>query len=44
MLGSTKEEQAWALPNKCKEEYVKREDAAPRKIVIERGAGWGGRR
>jgi formylglycine-generating enzyme required for sulfatase activity len=42
LLGSTKEEQAWALANKCKEEYVKCEGDAPRKAMIKQGF-WMGR-
>ncbi|MCX6909850.1 MAG: SUMF1/EgtB/PvdO family nonheme iron enzyme, partial [Verrucomicrobia bacterium] len=42
LLGSTKEEQAWALANKVKEEEVKREGEAPRKATIKPGF-WMGR-
>jgi len=42
MLGSTKEEQAWALANGMKEEYVKREGIAPLKAMMMQGF-WMGR-
>ncbi|MCX6906661.1 MAG: bifunctional serine/threonine-protein kinase/formylglycine-generating enzyme family protein, partial [Verrucomicrobia bacterium] len=42
MMGSTKEEQAWALANGAKEEEVKREGEAPRKAAIKQGL-WMGR-
>jgi formylglycine-generating enzyme required for sulfatase activity len=42
MLGSTKEEQAWAVANGAKEEDVKREGEAPRKTRIKQGF-WLGR-
>jgi formylglycine-generating enzyme required for sulfatase activity/tRNA A-37 threonylcarbamoyl transferase component Bud32 len=42
MLGSTKEEQAWALANRAREAYVKPEGAAPRKTTIKQGF-WLGR-
>jgi formylglycine-generating enzyme required for sulfatase activity len=42
MLGSTKEEQEWAVANGAKEEYVKREGEAPRKAAIKQGF-WMGR-
>jgi formylglycine-generating enzyme required for sulfatase activity len=42
MLGSTKEEQAWAVANGLKEEYAKREGEAPRKAAIKQGF-WMGR-
>jgi formylglycine-generating enzyme required for sulfatase activity len=42
MLGSTKEEQAWAVANGRKEEEVKREGDAPRKAAIKEGF-WLGR-
>ena len=42
MLGSTKEEQAWALANGRPEEEVKREGEAPRKATIRQGF-WMGR-
>jgi formylglycine-generating enzyme required for sulfatase activity len=37
MLGSTKEEQAWAVAEGLKEELAKREGKAPRKAVIKQG-------
>ncbi len=42
MLGSTKEEQAWAVANGVKEEEAKREGEAPRKATIKQGF-WMGR-
>lgn len=44
MMGSTKEEQAWAMAvtSELKEEYVKREGEAPRKATIKQGF-WMGR-
>ncbi|MCX6900055.1 MAG: SUMF1/EgtB/PvdO family nonheme iron enzyme [Verrucomicrobia bacterium] len=42
MLGSTKEEQAWAVANGAMENYVKHEGEAPRKAVIKHGF-WMGR-
>ena len=44
MMGSTKEEQAWAMAvtSDLKEEYVKREGEAPRKATIKQGF-WLGR-
>ncbi|MFA6564686.1 MAG: SUMF1/EgtB/PvdO family nonheme iron enzyme [Verrucomicrobiia bacterium] len=42
MLGSTKEEQAWAVANRMKDEDVKREGEAPRKATIKQGF-WMGR-
>jgi formylglycine-generating enzyme required for sulfatase activity len=42
MLGSTKEEQAWAVANGATEEQVKREGEAPRKARIKEGF-WMGR-
>ncbi|MCX6907361.1 MAG: SUMF1/EgtB/PvdO family nonheme iron enzyme, partial [Verrucomicrobia bacterium] len=37
MLGSTKEEQAWALANGCDARWVKFEGEAPRKTAIKQG-------
>jgi formylglycine-generating enzyme required for sulfatase activity len=37
LLGSTPEEQAWAVANKMKEDYVKREGDQPRKAAIKQG-------
>jgi serine/threonine-protein kinase len=42
LLGSTKEEQAWAVANGVREEDVKREGEAPRKATIKQGF-WMGR-
>ncbi|MFA5190642.1 MAG: SUMF1/EgtB/PvdO family nonheme iron enzyme [Verrucomicrobiia bacterium] len=42
MLGSTKEEQAWAVANGGKAEYIKREGETPRKAAIKQGF-WMGR-
>jgi len=42
MLGSTKEEQAWAVANGLKEEFAKREGDAPRKTAVRDGF-WLGR-
>ncbi|MCX6911402.1 MAG: bifunctional serine/threonine-protein kinase/formylglycine-generating enzyme family protein [Verrucomicrobia bacterium] len=42
MMGSTKEEQAWAMANKMSEENVKPEGEAPRKTTIKQGF-WMGR-
>jgi serine/threonine protein kinase/formylglycine-generating enzyme required for sulfatase activity len=42
MLGSTKEEQAWAVQNGAKETDLKREGEAPRKTAIKQGF-WMGR-
>jgi formylglycine-generating enzyme required for sulfatase activity len=42
MMGSTKEEQAWAVANGSHEEHVKREGDAPRKTRIKQGF-WMGR-
>ncbi|MCX6897244.1 MAG: SUMF1/EgtB/PvdO family nonheme iron enzyme [Verrucomicrobia bacterium] len=42
MMGSTKEEQAWAVANRLKEEEAKREGEAPRKTRIKEGF-WLGR-
>ncbi|MCX6897366.1 MAG: SUMF1/EgtB/PvdO family nonheme iron enzyme [Verrucomicrobia bacterium] len=42
MMGSAKEEQAWAVANGLKEEYAKREGEAPRKTTIKQGF-WLGR-
>jgi formylglycine-generating enzyme required for sulfatase activity len=42
MMGSTKEERAWAKANDCKDEFMEREDEQPRKTRI-RQAFWMGR-
>ena len=42
MLGSTKEEQAWANANNCPEKDTKHEGEAPRKVAIKQGF-WMGR-
>jgi formylglycine-generating enzyme required for sulfatase activity len=42
LMGSTKEEQAWAVANGLKEESAKREGEAPRKATIKQGF-WLGR-
>ncbi|MCX6906626.1 MAG: protein kinase [Verrucomicrobia bacterium] len=42
MLGSTKEEQAWAVANKLSEGFVKREGEQPRRTIIRQGF-WMGR-
>ncbi|MBI5821885.1 MAG: SUMF1/EgtB/PvdO family nonheme iron enzyme [Verrucomicrobia bacterium] len=42
LLGSTKEEQAWAVANGGKAEYIKREGETPRKAAIKQGF-WMGR-
>jgi formylglycine-generating enzyme required for sulfatase activity/class 3 adenylate cyclase/tRNA A-37 threonylcarbamoyl transferase component Bud32 len=41
MLGSTKEEQAWAVANGSKEDSVKREGESPRKTMIKQGFWFG---